>query len=234
VRKSRRNACCLSRLCRAVWRQKDRRRTANISAREYIPNLEFYVLYNGVKPFAEKKVYRLSDSFATPAGADPSLELVVTVYNVNPGFNEEIVRRGDSLYGYVTLVAKARELEQGGLERPKAVEAAIKYCIELGILVGYLNENASEVSNMLFQDWNWDDARAVWEREAEKRERKKWQSVVADMDAALADKDAKLADKDVALASIYPFFLCIIPKQDVSASIPLKSRWMNCPPGKRN
>ena len=35
VWKSRRNAYCLSRLCHAVWRQKDRRRTVNIFAREY-------------------------------------------------------------------------------------------------------------------------------------------------------------------------------------------------------
>jgi hypothetical protein len=37
-------------------------------------------------------------------------------------------------------------------------------------------------------------------RHAAKVERIKWQSVVADKDAALADKDAVLADKDAALA----------------------------------
>ena len=30
-----------------------------------VPTPEFYVLYNGVRPFPEKEVYRLSDSFAT-------------------------------------------------------------------------------------------------------------------------------------------------------------------------
>ena len=49
----------------------------------------------------------------------------------------------------------------------------------------YLENNASEVINMLFQEWNWDDARAVWEEEAEKRNDAKWQSVVANKDAAL-------------------------------------------------
>ena len=37
-------------------------------------------------------------------------------------------------------------------------------------------------------------------RYATEVEREKWQSVVADKDAALADKDAALADKDAALA----------------------------------
>jgi len=57
---------------------------------------------------------------------------------------------------------------------------------------------------MIFQEWNWDDAKTVWDEESEirgeSRERVKWQSIVADKDAALADKDAALADKDAALA----------------------------------
>ena len=35
---------------------------------------------------------------------------------------------------------------------------------------------------------------------ARREERKKWQGVIAEKDAALADKDAALADKDAALA----------------------------------
>ena len=59
---------------------------------------------------------------------------------------------------------------------------------------------------MLLQEWNWDDARAVWEREAEERADAKWQSIVADKDAILADKDAKwqsvVADKDAIIAKL--------------------------------
>ena len=77
-----------------------------------IPEPEFYILYNGIKPFPEKSVYRLSDSFMRSPGSPIALELVVTVYNINKGHNEEIVRRSESLYGYVTLVTKVREYEQ--------------------------------------------------------------------------------------------------------------------------
>jgi hypothetical protein len=170
-----------------------------------IPTPEFFVLYNGVKPFPEKETYRLSDSFSTPPDGSPMLELIVTVYNVNPGFNDAIVRKSSNLYGYVTLVAKARELEQGGLKRSAAVNAAIKECIKLGVLAEYLKNNASEVSNMLIQEWDWDMAFAVREREAEVRERERWQSVVANKDAALsaalsADKDAALSEKDAEIS----------------------------------
>ena len=142
-----------------------------------IPSPEFYVLYNGTKPFPESRVCRLSDSFALPPEGAPQLELVVTVYNINRGFNEGIVRKSANLHGYVTLVAKARELERSGMARAKAVDGAIKECMEAGILAAYLKNNASEVSNMLLQEWNWGDAKTVWQREAAELERIKWKSV---------------------------------------------------------
>jgi hypothetical protein len=73
---------------------------------------------------------------------------VVTVYNVNKGFNENIVKRSANLFGYVTLVSKVRENEQAGMERSRAVKKAIEECIKLGVLVEYLKSHASEVSNM--------------------------------------------------------------------------------------
>jgi hypothetical protein len=162
-----------------------------------IPTPEFYVLYNGIKPFPDKAVYRLSDSFAQSTGGELALELFVTIYNVNKGCNEEIVKRSKNLYGYVTLVAKAREYEQSGYKHSTAVEMAIKECIEQGILAEYLKSNASEVINMIFQEWNWDDAKTVWQREAEERGKeqsdKEWKPIVAEKDAIIAELQAQLS-----------------------------------------
>ena len=106
---------------------------------------------------------------------------------------EEIVRKDDNLYGYVTFVAKVREKEHSGMGREKSVEGAIKECIKEGILAEYLENNASEVINMLFQEWNWEDAKSVWDEETEKRVDAKWQSIIAGKDAALVEKDAEIA-----------------------------------------
>ena len=168
-----------------------------------IPTPEFYVLYNGPKPFPDTMVYRLSDSFAQSSSDEPALELVVKVYNVNIGYNEEIVKRSEHLHGYITLVSKAREHELSGLERSKAVALAIKECIELGILVEYLTNNASEVLNMLFQEWNWEDAKTVWQKEAkeegvelgEARSDQKWKSIIAEKDAQIAELLAQLKNR---------------------------------------
>ena len=175
-----------------------------------IPVPEFYVLYNGVRPFPEKKVYRLSDSFAdVPEGIMP-LELVVTAYNINPGFNEDIVKKDENLYGYVAFTAKARKFEQGGMERGSAVKAAAEECIREGILKGYLEDNASEVINMLAQEWDWNKALEINARDATRvavrRVNKRWKtriaSILAEKDTALADKDAALADKDAIITKL--------------------------------
>jgi len=55
---------------------------------------------------------------------------------------------------------------------------------------------------MLLQEWKIEDAKAVWQREAEERSDRKWQSVILQKDAILADKDAVLADKDAEIAKL--------------------------------
>ena len=192
------------------------------SSRFTIPTPEFYVLYNGVSDYPENVVYRLSDMFALPSEI-PALELVVHVYNVNDGYNTDIVNRSEALYGYVTLVSKVRNNESSGMTLFDAVSTAIKDCIKQGILVDYLMKYGSEVSNMLIQEWDWDVAKQVWQSEAateaakkakaegiaegiakgEKRgraeERKKMKATIAKKDAEIADKDAEIAKLKIQL-----------------------------------
>ena len=67
-----------------------------------------------------------------------------------------------------------------------------------------LPPDASEVINMLAQEWDWDKAFEINARDTERRVNEQWEgrvaSIVADKDAALADMGAALAGKDAALA----------------------------------
>ena len=135
-----------------------------------IPRPECIVLYNGTAPYPDQVVLKLSDAFedgvslGIPKDAVPHLDLTVTVYNINQGHNENLIRRCGKLKEYSVFVAKVRELEMGRLDRKGAMEDAVKWCIAHGILKEFLETHGSEVVNMLLTEWNLEDALAV-ERE---------------------------------------------------------------------
>jgi hypothetical protein len=129
-----------------------------------IPRPECFVLYNGAGEYPDETTLKLSDAFARlasgPAGG-PDLELKVKVININNGHNKDLVRRCERLNGYSVFISKAREFEVALKDREGAVKAAVKYCISHGVLKDFLEQHSSEVLNMLFTEWNWDDALAV-------------------------------------------------------------------------
>jgi hypothetical protein len=134
-----------------------------------IPRPEFIVLYNGPRHYPDKMTLRLSDAFEKidgPKGnTPPELELAVTVYNINKGHNEEILQKCEKLRSYSTFVDKIRE-NRKTMPLDEAMKSAIEYCIENNILSSFLLERSSEVFNMLLNEWNWDDAKEVWQEEA--------------------------------------------------------------------
>ena len=133
-----------------------------------IPQPEFFVLYNGVAPFPDKSVLKLSDMFTSveplglPGTVRHALELEVTALNVNAGKNEAIVNRCRHLAQYSAFIAKVREYESKGNSLQEAVKKAVVYCRDHAILKELLEEHASEVLNMLTTEWNLDDAKKVW------------------------------------------------------------------------
>jgi hypothetical protein len=126
---------------------------------------ECFVLYNGTAEYPDETRLKLSDAFVRGKdmglGEPSDLELVVRVININQGHNGELVRRCERLEGYSAFIAKAREYEQELGSREEGVKAAVKHCINRGILKDFLELHSSEVFNMLFTEWNWDDALAV-------------------------------------------------------------------------
>ena len=148
-----------------------------------IPRPEFYVLYNGPKPFPDNAVFKLSDLFkrydnlGLPEDSFPMLELEVKVININEGRNAEILNRCQKLSEYSKFMGKVNSYRSELKNLEEAVEKAIKYCEKYDILKEFLEIHGSEVLNMLLEEWNMDDALAVareeaWEegREEERKE----------------------------------------------------------------
>ncbi|MDR1903998.1 MAG: Rpn family recombination-promoting nuclease/putative transposase, partial [Treponema sp.] len=132
-----------------------------------LPQPECFVLYNGKAEYPDETILKISDAFVSvkelgiTEKLPPDLELIVRVININQGRNEEVIGRCEKLREYSAFIATAREYEGRLRSREAGVRAAVKYCIEQRILEGFLKEHGSEVVNMLFTEWNWDDALAV-------------------------------------------------------------------------
>jgi len=137
-----------------------------------IPRPEFFVLYNGVKPFPDEKTIKLSELFESTESLGvskdkyPALELEVRVLNINKGKNEEIAKKCKTLYQYSAFIAKVREYQEGGLTLRKAIEKTVQYCKKHDILKELIEKHAKEIMSMLTTEWNWDTAKRVWQDEA--------------------------------------------------------------------
>ena len=118
------------------------------------PKPKFFVLYDGDKNESLQRTMRLSDAFE---GDSDSLELVVTVFNINYGLSQPLLKNCHYLSDYSTLVSKVKEGIRLGLSRRDAISRAVKFCIEHGIMGNYLIEHSEEVFNMLALEWNMDD-----------------------------------------------------------------------------
>jgi hypothetical protein len=151
-----------------------------------LPKPEFYVLYNGEAEFPERKELKLSAAFQDeddyPLGDAPEwlgvrnplggprplggfLELTVPVYNINEGHNQEIAKKSETLSGYATFIGLVRRDVKSGYELGKAIEQAVKECVERNILAEFLLASASEVVNMLTLEFKMEEAVQVWKKE---------------------------------------------------------------------
>ena len=86
------------------------------------------------------------------------MELIVTAYNINYGLKQDLLKKCDYLNDYSTLVGKVKEGIAAGLTRREAISNAVKYCLENGIMKGYLEFHSEEVFNMLALQWDKDTA----------------------------------------------------------------------------
>ncbi len=107
-----------------------------------LPYPKFVVFYNGTDFQPVKQVLRLSDSFLKKQ-EQPELELLVTVYNINWGYNKELMKACSLLAEYAQYVNQVRQFAED-MPFGEAVEKAVDYCIKHGILADFLSKNRAE------------------------------------------------------------------------------------------
>lgn len=182
------------------------------SALQKIPNPHFIVFYNGSTPIDDCYTSRLSDAFYHTTD-NPSLELIVTTFNVNAGHNTKLMSHCQILKEYSIYVAKVRSFaEQMPLD--DAVQKAVTECIQENILADFLRKNQAEVIAMSIFEYD--------KVEEEKKLRKAEFDAGVEQGITLGQKQAS-TDTALRLLKTGKFDtkeiaeLCNLPLEDVTA-----------------
>ena len=121
-----------------------------------LPAPQCVVFYNGEEEIPDEQYLYLSEAFQEgPAQTRNScLELKVRVLNINHGHNAALTKVCGLLGEYSRFIAKIREFQDSGLSTDLAVDSAMEYCIEHGILSDTLTTFWAEVKKMLLTEYN--------------------------------------------------------------------------------
>ncbi len=118
-----------------------------------LPTPQCIVFYNGEKEAPEEQILKLSDAF-TDKERQADVELRVRMLNINYGHNEKLMDGCRTLGEYAQFVAVSRQFLSEGMELQEALDAAIDYCIEHGILYETLKKHRAEVLGMLLEEFD--------------------------------------------------------------------------------
>ncbi|MGN0513749.1 MAG: hypothetical protein ACI4GD_05670 [Lachnospiraceae bacterium] len=119
-----------------------------------VPTPKFVVFYNGLEKRPEREVFYLSELYQHRLD-EYDLDLACTVYNINPGYNEEIQRSSKVMSGYTTFVEKVRKYEKKK-ELKEAIEQAIDECIAEDVLKDFFEERRDEIMEVAVLDFTYE------------------------------------------------------------------------------
>lgn len=120
-----------------------------------LPTPQCVVFYNGEREAPEEQTLKLSDAFVNKT-QEADVELKVRMLNVNYGHNRELMDKCHVLEEYSEFVETSRQYISGGMPVRDALESAIQYCMEHGILYDMLREYRAEVLGMLLEEFDVD------------------------------------------------------------------------------
>ena len=118
-----------------------------------LPTPQCVVFYNGTADTPDEYELRLSSAFSSQ-DVEPAVEVVVKVININYGHNEHLMQGCGLLSQYAQFVAVTREYANKYDNREEAMNAAIEYCIEHGILEDILRKHRSQVLGSLLEEFD--------------------------------------------------------------------------------
>ena len=77
-----------------------------------------------------------------------------------------VIERSQSPKEYSQFIHQVQRRKESGIAAEAALKDAIEYCVQHGILCEFLEKHGSEVRNMLYTEWNLEDACEVVREES--------------------------------------------------------------------
>ncbi len=118
-----------------------------------LPTPQCVAFYNGLKEMPEEQILKLSDAFENQK-VRADVELTVRMLNINCGHNKRLMEECRVLEEYSEFVASTREYIQVENDVQTALNKAVDFCIEKGILKRFLLKNRAEVLGMLLEEFD--------------------------------------------------------------------------------
>lgn len=118
-----------------------------------LPTPQCVVFYNGVKEMPEEGTLKLSDAFENKE-TRADVELTVRMLNINYGHNRRLMEKCRVLEEYSELASITRNYMLDMEDTQTALNRAVDYCIENGILKEFLLKNRAEVLGMLLEEFD--------------------------------------------------------------------------------
>ena len=133
-------------------------RQSEFSSRKMkLPNPVYCVLYNGRKNAPAKSELLLSDLYVSKKddetlGNGFSLDAVVTVLNINSGYNEAVQEGCKPLAEYAWLISSIRNEQENGSDLRSAIETVLQRVPDNFLIYEELMAESGRVIDMLFDE----------------------------------------------------------------------------------
>ena len=120
-----------------------------------IPTPQYIVFYNGTTSMPDRKELRLSDAFQQPT-AQPDIEVVAHMLNINYGHNKELMERCQKLKEYAQFIDIIRHYlrENEHWTNEQAISKAIDDCIQNNILRDILQKERLRVMASILSEFD--------------------------------------------------------------------------------
>lgn len=118
-----------------------------------LPTPMFVIFYNGKNKQPDRVEQYLSDAFATGRGTG-CLECKAVMLNINRGHNQELLEKCRRLWEYSEFISEVNDSLVKGHSLKRAINDAMKNCIDKGVMRDILIKNRAEVMHMLLTEYD--------------------------------------------------------------------------------